>query len=319
MFKFAGAAGRLAFIAFAVLSLAKPAAAQYLTFVSAAGNDANNCLVQTAPCKTLQKAINATAASGQVRLLSNLLSTGFINKSITIDGAGNTLIGAITINGASAVVTLRGLGLNGVGGYVNGISIISAAAVHIQDCTVERYTSDGIKLITTAATKLFISNTVSRANSGNGDGLHVEADNAQAVIENSRFENNAFSGIYLRISKANIGRSVASGNGRQGIVLVSGFTKITETAADDNAENGFVVRASPGTVLLEFAEASGNGIAGLQVDASTHVAAVISNCVFAGPLNPNNPGVNNQGTLVSRGNNTVFNSVGNAPIGLSVY
>ena len=57
--------------ALSLLSLANPAAAQYLTFVSATGNDANNCLVQASPCKTLQKAINVTAARGEVRLLSH--------------------------------------------------------------------------------------------------------------------------------------------------------------------------------------------------------------------------------------------------------
>jgi hypothetical protein len=48
--------------ALGLLSLANPAAAQYLTFVSATGNDANNCLVQASPCKTLQKAINVTVS-----------------------------------------------------------------------------------------------------------------------------------------------------------------------------------------------------------------------------------------------------------------
>ena len=74
---------------------------------------------------------------------------------------------------------MRGLQLNGVGIIANGIRIDSAAAVHIEDCTVERYTGDGIKLVATTATELFVSDTVSRDNTDTG--LYVFNDaNAQS-------------------------------------------------------------------------------------------------------------------------------------------
>ena len=113
-----------------------------------------------------------------------------INKNITIAGDGVAIVGSIAIGTSStnAVVTLRGLNLNGAKIYPNGIRIDAAAAVHIENCTVERYTGDGIKLAATTATELFISDTVSRDNGG--DGLHVSDTGARLTVENSRFENN---------------------------------------------------------------------------------------------------------------------------------
>jgi hypothetical protein len=307
---------RLGIVAIAVglLSLATPAAAQYLTFVSATGNDANNCLVQASPCKTLQKAINVTAARGEVRLLSRLVSTGFINKSITIDGAGNTLVGAITINSASAVVTLRGLGLNGVGGYVNGVNIINAAAVHIEDCTVERYTSDGIKLVTNADTKLFILNTVSRDNVS--DGLYVDAYYGSVEVIDSHFDGNANSGVFLEARKATFAGGSASGNGAKGIIIATEAhtVRITETAADDKFEVGFEVRNPVYLTTLDSAKARGNGSAGLATTATGAVA--ITRCIFAFSV-AGTWGVNNQGAVASAGNNLVTNQTGNSFVSLT--
>jgi hypothetical protein len=129
MFRFGGAAGRLVFAGFAIVAFFATAEAQYITYVATNGNDANPCVAITAPCKTLQRAVNVTPANGTVRVLTPLQSSVFINKSITIAGDGVAIVGQITIGAATAVVTLRGLALNGVGGYVNGIRINAAATV----------------------------------------------------------------------------------------------------------------------------------------------------------------------------------------------
>jgi hypothetical protein len=249
--------------ALSLLSLATPATAQYLTFVSATGNDANNCLVQASPCKTLQKAINVTAANGEVRLLSRLISNGYINKSITIDGAGNTLIGQIVINSASAVVTLRGLSLNGIRAFANGIRIDSAAEVHIEDCTVERYTNDGIKLVATTATRLFVSDTVASFNGS--DGLYADDLNAGADIENSRFEGNASTGLYLKVAKATVLQSVASGNVSSGIILRTPNAKVAETTANDNGNIGLYSDLVSAKVEIDNSRFEGNGNSGLSL------------------------------------------------------
>ena len=290
---------RLAILAAALglLSLANPAAAQYLTFVSATGNDANNCLVQASPCKTLQRAINVTTARGEVRLLSRLVSSGYINKSITIDGAGNTIVGAITINSASAVVILRGLGLNGVGGYPNGINIISAAAVHIEDTKVERYTDSGIKLGATTATQLFISDTAARANGV--DGVYADAVNASVVIENSLFEQNAHNGVTLKVAESSVTRSSASGNGWEGVAVTGGTANVTDTIAAENAAEGFAFFGNA-SATLDSSVARGNTTGLLLFDSVTSVS--IADCVITSNTLR---AVYNSGAFYTRQNNTV--------------
>jgi hypothetical protein len=307
---FGCSASRLIFAAFAITACSAAAEAQYITYVATNGNDANPCVAVTAPCKTLQRAVNVTPANGTVRVLTPLQSSVFINKSILIEGDKTSIVGQITIGGATAVVTLRGLALDGVGGYVNGINITNAAAVHIEDCTVERYAGDGIKLNTTAATKLFVVNTVSRDNLNNGDGLHIEAVNAHVEIQDSRFDRNAYTGAYLNVGNASVTGSSASGNGQHGFVL-NGRAEITETTANKNALTGFSQRE--GFSFLNSVEAHNNGTAGLLVEASG--TSTISNCVFFGN---SGYGVNNQGALQTRQNNSIYGYNGDPPTAASV-
>ena len=161
-----------------------------LTFVAANGNDANPCTVITAPCKTLQRAYTVTPINGTINVLTSLESTLTINKNIIVAGNGVEIVGSIVIGTSStnAVVTLRGLALNGAKIYNNGIRIDAAAVVHIEECTVERYNTDGIKLVASTATKLFVSDTVSRDNGGVG--LFANDSNALVEVDNSRFQRN---------------------------------------------------------------------------------------------------------------------------------
>jgi hypothetical protein len=305
-----GAGARLMFAAVVLTTLSASAqAAAYLTFVSATGLDSRPCTVQAQPCKTLQRAVTVTSADGTISILSDLSGNAGIAKSLTIDGGGNSVIGTIAINSASAVVTLRGLNLTGRGAVANGIRILSAAAVHIEDSTVERYTIDGIKLVATTATKLFITDTVSRANGS--DGLYVDDVNAQVVIENSAFDQNFSSGVYLKAAegKAKITGSSASGNGQNGFVLASGGAKVVETAADNNSQNGFIVRIGRNySSILDFARATGNGAAGLLTESPDGVAR-IGNCVFH-PGSSGGLGVDNQGSLLTYGNNLITGRTG---------
>ena len=282
---------RLLFAAVATLAFSAAAEAQYLTYVAANGNDANPCTVMTAPCKTLQRAINAAPANGEVRVLTPLTSNGFINKNIIISGDGTPIVGAIIINSASARVTLRGLAMNGVDGFLHAIDIESAAAVHIEDCIVERYDGFGISLSATTATSLFIADTVVGESGG---GLIVLAANAKLEIQNSRFEKNSGDGLYLQAAETNITRTLVSGNSNDGIVLRSGNANVTETTVADSVRGFWIIGAF---TTLTSSVARGNST-GLKVEIFN--SAIVSNSVFTF----NNTGINNEGTLYSRQNNT---------------
>src|SRR5215831_12739344 len=103
------------------------------TWVSGVGDDANPCS-RTAPCKTFAGAISKTAPGGEIDALD---PAGYgavtITKSITIDGGGGQVAsvlvsgtnGIVVAAGATDVVTLRNLRINGIvsssGGGLNGV------------------------------------------------------------------------------------------------------------------------------------------------------------------------------------------------------
>src|SRR6185503_12564842 len=127
--------------AFAVLSFTAANAQATRTWVSGVGDDANPCS-RTAPCKTFAGAISKTATNGEINCLD---SAGFggvtITKSIIIDchtehgGILALNFNGVIINNSASTVTLRGLVINGAGGTTgNGIRILAATAVNIDDC-----------------------------------------------------------------------------------------------------------------------------------------------------------------------------------------
>jgi hypothetical protein len=243
--------------ALSLLSLAAPANAQFLTYVSATGNDANNCFVLAAPCKTLQRAINQTSAGGEVRLLSRLISNGFVNKNITIDGGRNTLIGTVAVNSASAIVAVRRLDLNGVNGFPAGLNILSAAAVHVEHCTIERYQQDGILLGASAATELSVSDSTIADNS---DGIQVTSGStAKLMIADSVLANNASNGLNQQGGFAAVVRSVASGNA-QGLFLLNATLAVRSTTVADNGVGVDVEAGGTATLKSVVIRNSGTGI-----------------------------------------------------------
>ena len=165
------------------------------TWVSGMGNDSFPCS-RAAPCKTLAGAISKTSMGGEITVLD---AGGFapvtITKSITIDGTG---VGAsiladgrnaITINIPFTVgrpgrdpriVRIRGLALNGAGTGDNGINVISANKVSVEDCVIDGFMHHGINV---QLATLFVRNTTIRNN--DGAGINVTGNSQAAVTDTS--------------------------------------------------------------------------------------------------------------------------------------
>lgn len=104
--------------------IAGAADAQIRMWVSGVGADTNPC-TRTAPCKAFDGALAAVpagrrATSRSTRLARAILKSTFLNRAVTIDGGGTfagILLGGISgitiFAGASDVVTIRNLSLNG--------------------------------------------------------------------------------------------------------------------------------------------------------------------------------------------------------------
>jgi hypothetical protein len=164
---------RLMFFVSIMLMLASFTQAQTSrTWISGVGDDVNPC-TRTAPCKTFAGAISKTMMGGEIDLLdADGAGSVTITKSITIDGTGSmaSIMAAastgITINitdgkDTAKAVRLRGLSINGQGTGSNGINIVAANSVTIEESVVDGFTGNGINVNAGAA---FVRNTSIRNN-----------------------------------------------------------------------------------------------------------------------------------------------------------
>lgn len=273
-----------------------PAAAEAQTFVSAGGDDANNCARAT-PCRTLQRGIKATRA-GRVLTIVDAGDYGkaTINKSITIVAAnvaatvrslksGST---ALTINDANAVVALKGLIFSGGGSGPYGIRISAAATVHIENCTVERFTNDA--LISSGA-ELIVTNSVFRASNV---GLNVTG--GMLTVADSRVENNNY-GLITNGTESAIARSVISGNASTGLRADDGRMNVAWTTVANNGDGLSLQSGEEATI--EDTVVRGQQFTGIVVSDSL---LRISNST----VTDNTTGISNfQGFVLTRGNNTI--------------
>lgn len=285
---------------FAFASIAQAQASR--TWVSGVGDDANPCS-RTAPCKTFAGAISKTAACGEINVLD---SAGYgavtITKSITIDGTGAhasilaSLVNGIIINAAATdVVTIRGISINGFCNGINGINILQAKTVNVEDCVIFRFnTGNGITVNETSGLNLNVRNTVIRDNTldginttssggnvnvtleqvsliGNGNGLHARSG-TRATARSCVFSNNTTNGIFgdaqaAALVNVFVWDSQISGNGGAGVKSgnagnpgVTGIT-LNQNQIDRNTGPGVSITA-PG-VINSFGN---NSILGNSVD-----------------------------------------------------
>ena len=162
-------------LTFASLSQAAPR-----TYVSGVGDDTNPCS-RTAPCKTFAGAMSKTDVNGEINALD---AGGFggvtITKSVIIDGTGVMSGVLMPGNGATGItinitastdeaksVHIRGLALNGVGTGANGVKVLAANKVVIEDCRISNFKEIGIAV---AAGNVFVRNTTIH---NNRNGINV--------------------------------------------------------------------------------------------------------------------------------------------------
>jgi hypothetical protein len=281
----------LPFLAAAVVAmLAGPANAQATrTWVSGVGDDANPCS-RTAPCKTFAGAISKTAAGGEINVLD---PGGFggvtITKSITISSEGfeaGVLVSGtngIVINaGATDVVVLRGLDIYGVGTGLNGIQILNAKAVHVEKCTIRRFTQSGIRDASPTIGSLIVSDTIISENavagvsilppvgitlvasltrveaSNNAVGVNAQGGGSSLVsINDSTISNSTGNGVNANTNvNMNISRSAIVGNSGTALNQAGAGTTIrigNSTVSQNNIALGGTI-STYGTNMID-----GNG------------------------------------------------------------
>lgn len=233
------------------------------TWVSGVGDDVNPCS-RTAPCKTFAGAISKTAAGGEIDTLD---PAGYgavtITKSMTLDGGSGSgwasilysgTNGIIVNAGASDVVTLRNITFNGVGSGLNGIRIVQAGKVYIENVVIFGNSGRGISDERIGGGQLFVTNAVIRNNSQTGIVIQPSSGSAtiEATVRGSEIRANGNTGITAtQGAHVNIVDSLLAGNTNYGVYLeqMAGSTQVTinNSSVFDNSV-GIVL--GPGTPTL---------------------------------------------------------------------
>src|ERR1051326_4232746 len=198
----------LLFTAITFVCAAATEAQAIRTWVSGVGDDVNPCS-RTAPCKTFAGAIAKTMMGGEICALD---PGGFgmvtITKSITLDGtsviagiAANAMTG-ITINITDAKdtaksVRLRGLTIDGFGSGINGINVMAANSVTVEDSIIDGFATTGVMV---RAGAVFIKNSTIR---NNGTAFNVAGGQLGLTDTDVVFNGTALSGAFSSITWLN--------------------------------------------------------------------------------------------------------------------
>lgn len=254
--------------------LAVAANAHTVTWVSGTGNDNNPC-TRIAPCATFAGALTKTLPGGEIDALdAGNYGPLIINKAVTINGnsvatiAVEDLEGGILINaGASDVVILRNIELNGLGSAVEGILFDSGKALQIDHCKIPRFAGDGI-LVESSSGSISILDTVSSDN--RTAGLAVGPQVA-VTVDRSRFEHNQIGGIIATGGNITVSNSDVSNN-FQGFLLEAADTDVKVDIFNSTISNNQkgIEASSPGIgkaiVRLANVALFTNTVAGLHAE-----------------------------------------------------
>src|SRR5947207_1845172 len=145
------------------------------SFVSGTGLDTNAC-TRSAPCLTFAQALTQTNAGGVINCLdSSSFGTATITQSVTIDCTG-TFAGVLVTSpngflinaGASDVVRLRGLSIEGAGGST-GVFGGHVGALRIEQCKIFGFSQNGVGFLVQSGlgSELYVSDSVISENGNN--------------------------------------------------------------------------------------------------------------------------------------------------------
>ena len=242
---------RFSLFAISMLLISSVANAQATrTWVSGVGDDVNPCS-RTAPCKTWAGAISKTAKNGEINALDpGGFGTLTITKSITIDGAGTnaSTLAALAPSGFLINITdpadtfktviLRNLDINGATTGSNGVRILSANKVVIENCNIYGFRSASV-------------------GSGNGVTNENSLANSTLVIRNSSITHNSTFGI----------RGTGTGTGQQ--------ITVDDVLIAQNGSHGIDLIQN-NKLSMSDSVVNHNGGSGVQLDAATTTADIRS-------------------------------------------
>jgi hypothetical protein len=293
----------LIFVSLLILTVGMATVAQgqaSRTWVSGVGDDVNPCS-RTAPCKTYAGAISKTAAGG---IISTLDPGGFgavtITKSITIDGSeqiAGVLAASTTgviINSSTAVVVLRNLEIHGFSTGLDGVRALAASEVYIQNCRIQNFTNDGVKIANTAGNMtVVVSNTDIENNSRGIEVVPSGTGTAKLAVTNSNISGNTNSGV--------------------DVAGLSNSASIYGSSLTHNG-TGVQVQATSSTAFIEASTLSFNGTG---INSGLGGAAPVVRISHSSIVGSTSNGIAGTGTVVGFSNNMIVGNTGSNSVSSS--
>ncbi len=245
-----------------VIALALPllvSAQATRTWVSGVGDDVNPCS-RTAPCKTFAGAISKTATNGEINCLD---PAGYgavtVTKSITIDcedtqgsilsaGTNGVIVNITSVTDTKKAFKLRGVTINGAGTGINGIRILSANSVNIEDGVIDGVTQHGISIETTSGTpKIVVDRMSIRSNTGNGINAFITGGTVNLAITDSKLSTNA-TGLSLSSNTKAVIKTSTIANNTTGVVAFQSDLNVSNCVISGNTTG--VSSLTGGTIRL---------------------------------------------------------------------
>jgi len=271
---------------FAFASIAQAQATR--TWVSGVGDDVNPCS-RTAPCKTFAGAISKTAVNGEINCLD---PAGYgavtVTKSITIDcedtqgsilsaGTNGVIVNITAATDTKKAFKLRGVSIQGAGTGINGIRILAANSVHLDEVVIDGVTQHGVSIETTVGSpKVFVQDTHIRSVTGNGINTFITGGGLTLVVGGSQLLGGNTGLNLSNNTAATITDSQIAGN-TTGLGAFNSSLAVRNCTISNNTTG--VSASTGGTVRLMGSMVTGNGT-GLSI-AGGSIISHISN-VFAG-------------------------------------
>lgn len=238
------------------------------TWVSGVGDDVNPCS-RTAPCKTFAGAISKTAVNGEINCLD---PAGYgavtITKSITIDcedtqgsilaaGVNGVIVNITSVTDTKKAVKLRGISINGAGTGINGIRMLAANLLVVDEVVIDGFTGHGISLETTAGTpKVVVTASAMRSNTGHGINSFITAGTMNLSVSNTTLASNSTGLNLSNNTRAALMNSTVSSNST-GIVAFNAQTSVSGCLVLNNTTG--ISSQTGGNVLLTGSTVTGNG------------------------------------------------------------
>lgn len=261
------------------------------TWVSGVGDDANPCS-RTAPCKTFAGAISKTAANGEISVLD---PGGFgavtITKGMRIDG--KSFVAGILAAGTNGVVinttqrvTLANLQIIGAGSGIDGVRVLNAASVTLENVEISNFTGDGVEVASTGSTNIPVQILNSTITNVTGTCIKTNATIASiALTLGNSYLGNCGIGLNSRDgTTATVTNSVISSNTTGVQADLASIVNLNQTHIASNATG--IASAANGSVIRLFGSfVQNNTTNGFNVSGPSTIVSAGNNSIQTAPAN----------------------------------